>query len=513
MEGIEELIETLAGFELDPYGFVLWAFPWGEPGPLETEQLEDWQVEFLTTLGEGLRLGMARYDALDHAKSMISPMRMSRATGHGVGKSALAAMITWWAVSTMVDTKGVVTANTETQLKTKTWPEIAKWHRMFIARDLFEVTATAIFPRDQEHSRTWRIDIVPWSKHNTEAFAGLHNMRRRIFILFDEASAIDDVIHEVTEGALTDAHTQIIWIQFGNPTKNTGRFRQTAPDGKFGHRWDFRALDSRTVRRTNKEQIAEWVADYGEDSDFVRVRVKGTFPRADAVSFISYDSVREAMARELPEFNESDIVLGVDVARFGDDKSVIYARRGRDARTHPPRIFQGLDTVALSYKVRDAITELHPTVVFVDGTGIGGGVVDQLNAMRLGCHIYEVQFGAAPDGLSDVQYYNKRAEIWGEMREWMKIGCLPAGYRGIDHEVTDEFSNATYGFGKFRSFESIQLESKADMKKRGLPSPDVADALACTFAIKLIDAPRDRFGQRMLLAPTVLPDYDPLEAF
>jgi len=243
------------------------------------------------------------------------------------------------------------------------------------------------------------------------------------------------------------------------------------------------------------------------------VRVKGTFPRADAVSFIPYDSVREAMVRDLPELNESDVVLGVDVARFGDDKSVIYPRRGRDARSYAPRIYQGLDTIALAYKVRDVVLELHPTVVFVDGTGVGGGVVDQLNAMRLGCHIYEVQFGASPDLLSDIAYYNKRAEIWGEMREWMKTGCLPGGYRGIDHEVTDEFSSATYGFGKFRSYEAIQLESKSDMKKRGLPSPDVADALACTFAMKLVDVPRDRFGNRTLLVPTVLPDYDPLEAF
>jgi hypothetical protein len=513
VEGLDELIETLASFETDPLGFVLWAFPWGEPGPLEHEELETWQVNFLTQLGTALQTGMSLYDALDFARSIIPPVRMARATGHGVGKSALASMLTWWAMSTMVDTKGVVTANTETQLKTKTWPEIAKWHRMFIARDLFEVTATAIFPRDQEHARTWRIDIVPWSKHNTEAFAGLHNMRRRIFVLMDEASAIDDVIHEVTEGAMTDAHTQIVWVMFGNPTKNTGRFRQTAPDGKFGHRWNFEALDSRTVRRTNKTQIAEWVSDYGEDSDFVRVRVKGTFPRADAVAFIPYESVREAMVRELAEVNESDVVLGVDVARFGDDKSVIYPRKGRDARSFAPRIYQGLDTVALSHRVRDAVLEFRPTVVFVDGTGVGGGVVDTLNAMRLGCLIVEVQFGSAADGAGEVAYYNKRAEIWGEMREWMKTGCLPQGYRGVDHEVTEEFSSATYGFGKFRQFEAIQLESKADMKKRGLPSPDVADALACTFAMKLIDVPRDRFGHRMLAEPVVMPDYDPLEAF
>lgn len=513
MDGLDDLIEELAGFETDPLGFVLWAFPWGEPGPLEHEQLEDWQVDFLTELGDSLRAGLALYDALDSARANIPPVRMSRATGHGVGKSALASMLTWWAMSTMVDTKGVVTANTEVQLKTKTWPEIAKWHRLFIARELFEVTATAIFPKDPEHARTWRIDIVPWSKHNTEAFAGLHNMRRRIFVLFDEASAIDDVIHEVTEGAMTDAHTQIIWVQFGNPTKNTGRFRHTAQDGKFDHRWNFRALDSRTVRRTNKKQIAEWIEDYGDDSDFVRVRVLGRFPRSDMVSFISFELATEAVTRPLPDFNDDDTVLGVDVARFGDDRSAIVARRGRDGRSFPPRLFQGLDTVALAYKVRDAVAELRPTLVFVDGTGIGSGVVDILNSMNLPCLIIEVQFGSAAENTGQELYYNKRAEIWGRFRKWMKTGCLPPSVRGMEVELVEELIGPTYGFSNLRGVDAIQLESKKDMRKRGVPSPDVSDAYACTFALELLPLRRDQWGNRMIEAPTILPDYDPLEAF
>jgi hypothetical protein len=508
MEEYDALIEDLARFELDPLGFVYWAFPWGEPGPLEHEELEEWQIEALTVLRDKLRQGLALYDAMDAAKNVIPPIRVSRSTGHGVGKSALAAMLTWWAMSTMPDTKGVVTANTETQLKTKTWPEIAKWHRMFIARDLFDVTATAIFPKDPVHQRTWRIDIVPWSKHNTEAFAGLHNMWRRIFVLFDESSAIDDVIHEVTEGAMTDAHTQIIWFQFGNPTKNSGRFRETASDGKFGHRWDFRALDSRMVRRTNKAQIEEWKQDYGEDSDFFRVRVKGMFPRADAISFISFDTAREAGKRELPEVNEHDMVLGVDVARFGDDSSCIYPRRGRDARSHSPRLYKGLDTVGLAFKVRDAILELLPIAVFVDGTGLGAGVVDRLNEMRLGVGIYEVQFGAAVDGLLDEAYANKRAEIWGCMRDWLKTGCIPEHIRGLEHPFMEELCAPTYGFN---NRDEIQLESKKDMRRRGVASPDAADALACTFALPMLPAQRDRYGHLVPAQAALVPDYDPYE--
>lgn len=502
----EELIEMLARFELDPYGFALWAFPWGEPGPLEGEELEDWQADYLKTLGQKLQAGVDLEEAMG---GVIPPVKMERSTGHGVGKSALASILTWWAMSTLPDTKGVVTANTETQLKTKTWPEIAKWHRMFIARELFEVTATAIFPKDVERQRTWRIDIVPWSERNTEAFAGLHNMWRRIFLLFDEGSAIPDPIWEVAEGALTDRHTQIIWSVFGNPTKNTGRFRENAPDGRFGSRWDFKSLDSRSVRRTNKDQISEWEQDYGEDSDFFRIRVKGMFPRSDAISFIPFESAREASVRDLPEENQDDMILGVDVARFGDDLSCIYARKGRDARSYPPQVFQGVSTLELAYRVREAAGMFNPTMICVDGGGVGGGVVDQLRAMRLGCLVIEVQFGGKSDGFSEEKYANKRAEMWGMMREWLKVGCIVEGVRGVDRTLVEELIGPTYGLN---NLDAIQLESKKDMRRRGVASPDIADALACTFALPLPAFPVDGNGRRRADTPTILPDYDPLEA-
>ena len=114
----------------------------------------------------------------------------------------------------------------------------------------------------------------------------MHNQGKRIIALFDEASSIPDVIWETTEGALTDKDTEIIWGVFGNPTRNTGRFRECFAGGRFQHRWQPRQVDSRTARLTNKEEIAEWINDYGEDSDFVRVRVKGIFPRAGSMQFV-----------------------------------------------------------------------------------------------------------------------------------------------------------------------------------------------------------------------------------
>lgn len=491
-----DLIEELAEFSRDPVGFVLWAFPWGEPGELELRPgPEPWQVQILDDLGQGLI-------TVDQA------ILLARTSGHGIGKSALVAWIVWWAISTFEDTRGVVTANTENQLKTKTWVEVAKWHRLFIAKHLFKLTATAVFSADPEHERTWRIDMVPWSERNTEAFAGLHNQGKRIIVIFDEASAIPDVIWEVTEGALTDMHTEIIWCCFGNPTRNKGRFRECFSGGKFSHRWSSAAIDSRTVSFTNKEQIARWIEDYGEDSDFVRIRVRGVFPRVDAEAFIPFDLALEATHRELlPQSGR--VILGVDVGRFGDDPSVIYPRVGRDARTRPPEILQGYDTMRTAAAVAVSFHRYHATAVCVDSGGVGGGVVDRLRQLRI--PVFDVDFGSGPDdtNLDDgTKYANKRAEIWGAMRNWLQRGgCIPDMPTGDNITLKDELTGPTYALNKK---EAIQLEAKVDMRRRGVPSPNVADALATTFAYPHLEIEAADFDLSEI-PPSVLPDYNPFD--
>jgi hypothetical protein len=484
MSEYDDLLESLAQFSNDPLGFVLFAYPWGEPGELEDYSgPEPWQVDILTELGHGIisieqAIAKARLVSEDVESS---PIQLARTSGHGIGKSALVSWVLDWAQSTMEDTKGVVTANTENQLKTKTWAEMSKWHRLSITKSLFRMTATARFSIDPDHEKTWRIDMVPWSEKNMEAFAGLHNKGRRIIIVFDEASAIADPIWETTEGALTDKNTQIIWCCFGNPTKNSGRFRECFAGGKFEHRWASAAIDSREVSITNKGQLQKWIDDYGDDHDFVRVRVKGQFPRTDATSFISLELAREATLRELPEGNEAPVVLGVDVARFGDDSSVIYPRRGRDARSLQPRVYRGLSTLQLANRVYDMYMELQASSVFVDGGGVGGGVVDQLQS--LGVPVFEVQFGGRSDNTSpddpQAKYLNKRAEIWGAMRAWLKKGCIPESVPLVENTFTEELSGPTYTYSRE---DYLQLESKRDLRRRGIPSPDLSDALACTFA-------------------------------
>ncbi len=357
-------------------------------------------------------------------------------------------------MSTVLDTRGVVTANTEGQLRTKTWPELAKWHALSINKEWFTYSATSLCSSRPGRDRTWRVAAITWSENNTEAIAGLHH-----------------------KGALTDAGTDLFRLAFGNPTRTTGRFRECFAGGRFAHRWQPQQIDSRSVSMTNKAQIATWVKDYGEDSDFVRIRVKGEFPRAGSMQFIDSERVQQAVERALPPDWNSALVMGVDIARHGDDQTVIRFRRGLDARSIPPVKFRVPDLMVIASRVMELVCEHSPDAVFVDGTGIGWGVVDRL--AQLGCStVLGVDFGSKADRTDGVdgmvRYANKRAEMWGYMKEWCKAGCLPD-----DRELRADLTAIDYGYD---AADAILLEKKDDMRRRGLASPDDGDALALTFA-------------------------------
>ena len=468
LEGAETLRASRLGrYHRDPLGFVKWAFPWGEEGgPLANHKgPEKWQADVLTRIGEGLRAGKG-------------PVRIAVASGHGVGKSALVAWLLLWAMATQPSTRGVVTANTETQLKTKTWAELGKWHRLALSHNWCDLGASALVSALPETEQGGRIDMVPWAAHNAEAFAGLHNKGSRVLLVFDEASAIADPIWETAEGALTDAGTEIVWVAFGNPTRTNGRFFECF--NRFRKRWLTQQADSRKVTLTDKRQLARWVADYGEDSDFVRVRVRGRFPRAGTMQFIGGDLVEAAMAR-LPDpaaERRQPLVMGVDVARFGDDRSVIFLRKGRDARSYAMEKHRGLDLMTLAGRVAERAAAEQVAAVFVDEGGLGAGVVDRLRQLGVP-HVFGINFGGAAAAWDAAgakpRYANKRAEIWGSVKDWLAQGCLPD-----DPELGADLTGVEYGFN---AKGEIQLEKKDDMKKRGLASPDIADALALTFAL------------------------------
>lgn len=466
-EYLAELVHDIGGFTHDPLSHALYTYPWNttalpDPGP------RAWQRDALREIGAHLANPATRFQ----------PCRIARASGHGIGKSALISMIIKWALDTCDDTRVVITANTESQILTKTWPEVTKWHNLAITRDWFKPTATALISTVPGHDKAWRADAVTWSINNTEAFAGLHNQGKRIVIIYDEASGIADKVWEVTQGALTDEGTEIIWIAFGNPTLNTGRFRECF--GKHRHLWSTKQIDSRTVEGTNKTYLDELVATYGEDSDIVKVRVLGQFPSASSMQFIGSDLVQAARVRPLPHTLLSDpVVFGVDCARFGDDHSTLAIRCGRDARSRPWKRWHHTDAMQLAGDIVLQAGIWKPDAIFIDAGNIGAAVIDRIRQLLPDMAVIEVWFGGKGRDVElltgvPVRTANKRAEMWSNLKAWLPGGCIP------DEQVLeDDLIGPEYAFNVD---QAVQLEKKSDMKKRGLPSPDDADALAVTFA-------------------------------
>ncbi len=245
---------------------------------------------------------------------------------------------------------------------------------------------------------------------------------------------------------------------------------------------------------TNKTQIQAWVNDYGEDSDFVRVRVKGVFPRAGNSQFIGSDVVAEARARTLDpgQYDFAPRIIGVDVARYGEDDSVITRRQG--LMCFPQKRFHGLDLMTLADNIAQEIYAWQPDAVFIDGGGMGAGVVDRLRHM--GFDIVDAQAGAR--ALDSAKYLNRRAEMWAKMREWLPTGKLPD-----DSELADALTGLEYGFS---SSGALQLEKKEDAKKRGLSSPDGGDSLALTWYAPVVARLDAAEAQARLNAKP----YDPL---
>jgi hypothetical protein len=503
----EQLIEDIGRFAGDPLGFVRYAYPWGEPGAIELSLgSRTWQSDILQTIGAHL-----------HSEQRFEPLQIAVTSGHGIGKTALIAWISDWAMSTCDDCRVIVTANTESQLATKTWPEVSKWFDLSINSHWWTRTATRIQVKQKGHVDTWRLDRETWSENNTEAFQGLHNQGKRIVVIYDEASSIPDKIWEVTEGALTDESTEIIWIVFGNPTQNTGRFRECF--GKFKHRWIRRQIDSRTVEGTNKALLAKWVSDWGEDSDFVRIRVRGEFPRAGSSQFIGGDVVDAARKRDVGNQAGAYKILSADVARFGNNQTVIGWRQGLRAKITDK--MRGKDTIEVGKQVIMRIILERPRSCVIDGDGIGGGVVDYVrtylpaawHAAGLLCQVQkdgtiklpewwrlEEFHGGMPAG-DQFMYFNKRAEVWGKMRDWLLTGEIPD-----DAELADELTGPEY----FHSNKNqIQLEKKDDMESRGLSSPDNGDMLAMTFGVTPMLKTRDEeLAERIAAVQKV----DPMEA-
>ncbi len=478
----KEMTEELARGFFDPLRFILWAFPWGERPEISLVPLpEPWASRY-----PNCKFGPDRWfcelcdEISAHVKKnnfdgmhSVEPFREAIASGHGIGKSAGTAMLVTWLLATRPHCKGVVTATTANQLETKTFAEIKKWLKRSLVADMFEIKAMSI--EAKASPETWRLDAITCREENSESFAGQHAASSSSFYIFDEASGVPDIVWEVAEGGLTDGEP--FMFAFGNPTRNTGRFYECFH--KRSGRWRTRHIDSRTVAITNKDEIAAWAKEYGEDSDFFRVRVRGEFAAASSQQFIPTGLATEAASREIAHNQATAAIIGVDVARFGDDDSVIYVRIGRGYL--PIKRYHGLSTTQLVAKVKQRFSEVRELgfprdriYIFVDEGGVGGGPKDMLRDD--GYPVRGVQFGQGAD--EPQAYARKREEMWARMKIWLADGgAIPNDAALIDDLTGPEYDILPGG--------QVKLESKKDMKKRGLDSPDAADALALTFAFKV----------------------------
>ncbi len=501
-----ELAKDISKFYSDPLGYVMYIFPWSSDKSIQIVKLvepyksrfkceygpDKWACEFLDDLGKEIKKRN-----FNGSKS-VNAIRFSTSSGHGIGKSALVAWLIKFLLDTRPFSKGVITANTSEQLRTKTWAEVGKWNNLSLTAHLYDYSSGkgSMSLSRKGHKGLWGADALTCREENSEAFQGLHAANSTPFFIFDEASGIPDKIWDARAGGLTDGEPMS--FDFGNPTRNLGMFFENCV-GKYKDRYIVRCIDSRSVQITNKELFEEWRLDRGEDSDFFKVKVKGIFPSQSSVQFIGRDIVEESIWRNLPTLKSNEpLIIGVDVARFGDDNTVIYPRIGYDAKSFPFKSYNGLNTNQVVEKVIETINEFRGlgkkcSALFVD-VGYNPGVLDNLR--QLGYNPISVDFGSRA---SDRTYRFRGDEIWGRMRDGLKFLCLPN-----DEKLVSQLTQREYGF---TDVGKIHLESKKDIKKRGGESPDIADALALTFASEI--ARDEIMTSHKPLSYTF--DYDPLE--
>ena len=450
----DELQEACVRYANDPEGYTRYMYDWGHGVLKDWDGPDWWHVEVFRCIREYLE------------GDSEQPLFIAIASGHGAAKTAFVNWVIRWFMSCRDHPQVVCTANTESQLTTKTWRELAKWHKLSANRDWFEWTATSYYLK--AHQETWKANAIPWSENNTEAFAGTHE--ENVLVVFDEASKISDKIWEVADGIFTTRKN--IWLVCGNGTKNTGRFYDCFHKNK--KYWKTWQIDSRKCKAANNAYLERLIEQYGgEESDQARVRVLGQFPRTATRQLISTESVEKCQNHETEGFELLPKVMGVDIARFGDNSSTIAIRQGR--KVYEIEVLPKMDLMATAHHVAEVIRRERPLQVFVDGSGIGAGVVDRLR--QLNFSITDVNGG---NSSLNPRFLNKRAEMWWEMKEAVEgLMELP-----MDQKLKEELTCVEYDYtDKGR----IRLDRKSDIMEQYGFSPDRADALAMTYAYPVAD--------------------------
>lgn len=463
-----KLTKAVKDYYADPLGYVMFAFPWGKPGTILEHHKGPCpcQQKLLSILGEEIR--KRNFDG----KTPVKPIRIAVASGHGIGKSAFFGMINNFILSTRTNAIGTVTASTFTQLSTKTWAAITAWNKLSITGHWFEVTTDRAYRIGKKES--WFSSAQTCSEENSQAFAGQHANTSTSYYLNDEASGIPDKIFEVQRGGLTDGEP--MQFVFGNLTEPLGEFARIMR-GDVPH-WITVRIDSRECPLTNKQEIQDLIDECGEDSDVVRVRVRGLPPRAAAAQFIGDDLVSEAEKRTAYAMADEPLIAGVDFAWGGDDSNCIRFRCGLDAKSIPPIHIPGEFTrkpEVMVTKLSEILSKTYNgrkvSMLFTDSAGIAGPVTMRLRLLGFQ-NIIDVNFnGHSPE----IKYKNARSYMWGKMREWLE--------RGMIDKSKDLFNDLTAP--EVLKHVPLLLERKEDIIKRIGKSTDDGDALALTFYMEV----------------------------
>jgi hypothetical protein len=464
----ELLTKELAHYNADPLGFVMMAYPWKQPGTeLEHETGPDEnQKQFLLDLGK--EVAARAFNGIDP----VMPILMTETSGHGTGKSVMGAWIADWILSTRPDSIGTVTAGTFTQLESRTWAAIQHWTKLCVTGHWFHIQARGVYHKLRP--KTWKIVAQTCKEENAQAFAGQHARTSSSWYMFDEASLVPDKVWTVAQGGLTDG--QPMFFAWGQLERNTGRFYEIN-FGNREHRWNHRTVDSRKSRFTNKALIEQDIAEYGIESDYVRVRIRGLAPAASELQFIDRARILAAQQRQVATFAEDPLIAGFDASGGGSAWNVVRFRRGMDARSIPPIRVPGehsRDRGPLLSKLAEIMRDDRPgykvAVMFVD-SAYGAPYVERLHVLGFD-NVVEVNFGAPS---LDRHQANLRAYMWNQCREWLPRGAIDASDEKLALDLGGPGAH-------IRNNGQLVIESKDDMKKRGLASPDDGDALVLTFA-------------------------------
>lgn len=435
------LTEKIRGWRADPVLFVV---------DMWNPNIEDFQLEAL--------------------KELVESGRISIRSGHGVGKTTLLAWIVIWHMTCFFPQKTPCTAPSAPQLEDVLWPEIGKWLGKIPEqwREHYDFKNERLeFKQAPKQSfavaRTAR-------KEKPEALQGFHE--DNLLFIIDEASGVEDIIFEVAQGALSTPGAKVVMTS--NPTRTSGYFYDS--HHRMRHRWKCLHVPCDASSRVSEDYITDMEAKYGKDSNVYRVRVEGDFPRSEDDVVIPLDLCESAKVRDISP-STTAVVWGVDVARFGDDRCAL-AKRNANVQVEPVKAWRNKDTMQLSGIVfnewKDTPENSRPDSIFVDVIGIGAGVVDRLR--ELGLPVCGVNVAESP-AVKD-RYMRQRDELWFDCLNWLQsLDCKLAD----DEELIAELTVPKYSI---TSAGKLQVESKDDMKKRGVVSPDKADAWNLTFALK-----------------------------